>query len=269
MTSTISDGRAALVAYESLAPLYDAFTYDHDYEDWMRSLLAVAARHGLQGQRAVDVACGTGRSTLPLVQAGFEVAGYDLSPAMLAVARRRLGPTVPLLAADMRDLRGSSDADLVTCLDDAINYLLDDDALYEGLAGLASLLAPGGLLIFDTNTSRTYREVFGGTRAFERDGVLFAWRGHSDGDFEPSSLAAATVDAVWKPNDADQWRRITSEHVQRHHTRASVATALARTGLIARSVYGQTPDGVLHDEPQELIHTKLIFAAQPVGTQPR
>jgi SAM-dependent methyltransferase len=246
----------ALAAYEPLAPHYDAFTHDHDYADWMRTLLALARRHGLEGTRAFDVACGTGRSTLPLAEAGFTVAGCDLSPAMLDVARERLGPDVPLLATDVRDLRGDAGADLVTCLDDAVNYLPDDDALRDAMAAIATLLRPGGLLLFDTNTLRTYREVFAADRAFERDGVLYVWRGHAGAGLQAGGTAAATVDVVL------DGERVTSHHVQRHHEQAAVRDALDAAGLRTLAVHGQTPDGALHDAPDELAHTKLIFVAQ-------
>jgi SAM-dependent methyltransferase len=41
------------------------------------------------GQPALDVACGTGRLLLPLLQAGLEVDGCDLSPDMLACCRAK------------------------------------------------------------------------------------------------------------------------------------------------------------------------------------
>ena len=42
-----------------------------------------------QGQPALDLACGTGRLLLPLLQAGLDVDGCDLSPDMLALCRER------------------------------------------------------------------------------------------------------------------------------------------------------------------------------------
>src|ERR1041385_1015720 len=49
------------------------------------------------GQPALDVACGAGRLLVPLLQAGLEVDGCDLSPDMLAhchcqAARAGLAP---------------------------------------------------------------------------------------------------------------------------------------------------------------------------------
>lgn len=41
------------------------------------------------GQPALDLACGTGRLLFPFLAAGMDVDGADLSPDMLAWARRR------------------------------------------------------------------------------------------------------------------------------------------------------------------------------------
>ncbi len=41
------------------------------------------------GDAVLDIACGTGNAAIPAAQAGAEVTGVDLSPAMLDVARAR------------------------------------------------------------------------------------------------------------------------------------------------------------------------------------
>jgi SAM-dependent methyltransferase len=41
------------------------------------------------GQPALDLACGTGRLLLPLLQVGLDVDGCDLSPDMLAQCRQQ------------------------------------------------------------------------------------------------------------------------------------------------------------------------------------
>jgi hypothetical protein len=42
-------------AYEAIAPVYDEFTANHNYELWLRNLLPALERHGLKGQRLLDV----------------------------------------------------------------------------------------------------------------------------------------------------------------------------------------------------------------------
>src|SRR3954449_7445227 len=52
-------------------------------------LAAVRRAGDLAGKRVLDLGCGSGDLTLPLVQAGARVTAVDLSAGMLAVARRR------------------------------------------------------------------------------------------------------------------------------------------------------------------------------------
>jgi ubiquinone/menaquinone biosynthesis C-methylase UbiE len=52
------------------------------------------------GQRVLEVGCGTGTNLLKHQEAGSEVFGIDLSPRMLAEARRKLGPQARLCRGD-------------------------------------------------------------------------------------------------------------------------------------------------------------------------
>src|SRR3954454_12293784 len=113
----------AAEAYDGLAPAYDAFTAGHEYECWLDYLEALAVEHGLPGRDLLDVGCGTGKSFLPMLERGYDVVACDLSPQMVARAREKM-PTgaARVLVADMRELADLGAFDLVTCLDDAINY---------------------------------------------------------------------------------------------------------------------------------------------------
>ena len=152
-------------AYDAVASVYDDLTAHHDHELWLALLLELAGEHGLAGTRALDVACGTGKSFMPLVRRGFDVTACDISPRMAARARRRArGHGVCVHVADMRRLpRLCEGADLVTCLDDAVNYLLGDEDLARALGSMARLLRPGGLLTFDLNSLSAHREGFAAT----------------------------------------------------------------------------------------------------------
>jgi ubiquinone/menaquinone biosynthesis C-methylase UbiE len=77
-------------AYAVLAPASDLLTADYAYGPRLAALERLALRHGLAGRRLLDVACGTGKSFMPLLERGFEVTACDISPEMVAEARRKV-----------------------------------------------------------------------------------------------------------------------------------------------------------------------------------
>jgi len=261
MTLLRSD--AARAAYAPLACVYDLFTAHHRHDVWLARLEALARRHGLTGRRVLDVGCGTGKSFLPLARRGYRVTACDISPEMLAEARRAAPDDVRLVEADMRDLPDLGRFDLVTCLDDAVNYLLGDDDLTHALGSMARALAPDGLLIFDTNTLRTYRNDYTGAQVVETEDVFVCWRGDGvdegpDGD----RRACATIEIFRRTYDGS-WERRQSVHRQRHRSRAEVEHALRDAGLRSVAVLGQLTGAVLEDHLDENVHTKALFIARP------
>ena len=134
--------RQAEAAYEAIAPVYDDFTAHHDYRLWVGTLLELAGTYGLSGDTALDVACGTGKSFMPLLERGWKVTACDISAAMVELARSKVGDAVRLEVADMRELPVYGSFDLVCCLDDAVNYLLTAAELEQALGGMAANLAP-------------------------------------------------------------------------------------------------------------------------------
>ena len=182
----------AELAYATLAPYYDEFTRHHQHDVWLERLEALARAHGLGGRRVLDVGCGTGKSLLPLVRRGYDGAGCDVSTAMLARARAAL-PKAPLYRADMRALpRSIGTFDGITCLYDALNYLLGDEDLCRALASMARLLRAGGLLTFDLNSLSAHREGFDATWVVEEPGLFLCWAGRGCGP-DPGEPGSADI----------------------------------------------------------------------------
>ncbi len=134
--------------YGRLAPHYDQlFPVSEMQAAFLRARLAAA------GARLVlDAGCGTGRHLELLRDWGLAAAGLEPDPAMAALARKRLGAGTPVavvgLEAAAAALKGPFEAAL--CLGNTLAHLVAPGALAAGLAGLAALLAPGGLLITQT-----------------------------------------------------------------------------------------------------------------------
>jgi SAM-dependent methyltransferase len=251
----------AVSAYERMAPYYDLFTEGYDYERWLSKLEALALEHGLDGKRLLDVGCGTGKSFAPMLARGYEVVGCDIAPSMVERARARFGDSAEVFVADMRELPPIDSFDLVTCLDDALNYVLSDDELVASFEGMARNLRPGGLLIFDLNTVTTYRWMFAGDFASESDGVFLCWHGEASDEAQPGDIHTAVLE-VFATDDGECWHRHSCRHVQRHHTREVVADAVERAGLELVLVHGQVTGAQIDAIPDEGRHRKLIHLAR-------
>jgi SAM-dependent methyltransferase len=103
---------------------------------WLEKSLP-STGHGL---RALDVGCGPGHHLGRLNARGFEVAGVDGSPEMLAHARAG-NPGVELRQADVESLPfPDASFDLVLCLE-VLRYLPDP---HRCLSEIARVLRPGG-----------------------------------------------------------------------------------------------------------------------------
>lgn len=97
--------------------------------------------------RVLEIACGTGRLTLPLAATGREVAGIDTSAETLAIARSHArGDNPRLVEADMRafDLGMAFDAAIVP--GHAFQFMTTPDDQAAALERFRAHLEPGGRL---------------------------------------------------------------------------------------------------------------------------
>jgi SAM-dependent methyltransferase len=257
-------GRDAEIAYEAIAPAYDDFTAHHDYELWLGNLLPELERLGLKGDRLLDVACGTGKSFIPMLSRGWEVTASDISPAMVELARAKVGEAVDLSVADMRDLPDFGQFDLVWCLDDAVNYLLSGEELEQALSGMRRNLGPGGLLMFDVNALVAYRTFFAEEVVVERDGRRLVWKGRSTPDFGPGGITEASFE-VWSAEGGDSPLIAPEMHRQRHFPEAEVLAALEAAGLECLEVFGHGEDAVLKQPFKDDVHHKAVYIARVAG----
>ena len=264
MTTTLEAGRVEL-AYATLAEHYETFTRGYDHQTWVARLERLARAHGLRGRRVLDVACGTGKSLRALLDLGYDAAGCDVSGAMLDVARAHT-PRAELCRADMRELPDLGLFDWVTCLNDALNYLLEDADLELALGSMARRLRPSGLLCFDLNTLSAHRDGFDATWVVQDQDRYLCWRGcgSSEGPGEPG---AAEID-IFVCED-DLWTRKLSRHEQRWWSAADVHGAARAAGLEVVARYGQLPGAVLEPIADEHRHTKsMYFLQRPKGGAP-
>jgi SAM-dependent methyltransferase len=253
-----TESDSAFLAYEATAAHYDRLTAHHDYDLWLGNLLPALRSRGLEGRRLLDVACGTGKSFLPMLARNWEVTGVDLSPAMLARACTKAGTRARLLVGDMRALPTLGSYDLVWCLDDALNYVLSVTELEACFTGFRRNLAVNGLCLFDVSALAMYRGFFAENTVIEDTYGRLSVLGQESSEFPAGAQAVALVEVLDEHGEFVQ--RVT--HRQRHFPAEVIVGALERTGWRCLDVFGHGYDAVLQQPLDERIHTKAVFIAK-------
>ena len=132
-----------------------AYIHDAGFGDFARAaapfVLAELGRRGIARGRVVDLGCGSGIWARELVDAGYDVLGVDLSPAMIRLARARV-PEARFEVGSFTAFRPPPCA-AVTALGEPLAYLSDGANTRRAMSGLFRrihrALEPGGLLVFD------------------------------------------------------------------------------------------------------------------------
>ncbi|VVE26068.1 class I SAM-dependent methyltransferase [Pandoraea cepalis] len=128
-------------AYEANAVRYN--------EDWRNQppphdMYALLVRHFVPGGRTIDVGCGNGRDAAWLAQQGFDVVGYDSSPALVDLARQSFA-SVTFHVGHLPGLEGvTTQFDNVMC--ETVLMHLPANEVPQAAARLWALVRPGGVL---------------------------------------------------------------------------------------------------------------------------
>ena len=126
--------------------------YDLQYTHYTRDIPFYLEQARAAGGPVLEVACGTGRIQLPLLQAGADADGFDLRPGMVEALNRKaaaLGLKAGACQADMRDFTMPRRYALVIIPFRAFLHNLTTDDQLRTLRACREHLEPGGRLVLD------------------------------------------------------------------------------------------------------------------------
>lgn len=100
----------------------------------------------------LDLACGTGRLTIPLAKGSRRVTGLDASPSMLAAARLKASAaqvSIDWRLGDMANFDLGRDFDVITLTCNSLAHLTDHDGLQGCFEAVRRHLTEEGVFAFD------------------------------------------------------------------------------------------------------------------------
>ncbi len=195
-------------------------------------LLPTLKNRGLGGGLVIDLGCGSGIMARTLTRAGHDVLGVDISPSMIALARKN-APGISFLCSSFMD------APLPPCvavlsIGECIGYGFDGRVAGKGIGKLFrrihKALEPGGLFVFDflAKGIRPRRPGY-------RTGKDWACLSSSEIDASGNKL---TRHITSFRKSGKLFRRIEETHHLHLHDRASLMQEIRDTGFRAQYIRG-------------------------------
>lgn len=219
--------------FDGVAAHYDHLMRHVPYRKWVDYIEAILERRLARPQKVLDLCCGTGRVGSEMLRRGYDVVGVDLSAPMV----RHCSLQAPALLAAVQDACDlglkSGQFDLIVCLYDSLNYILEADRLQRCFQEAHRVLAPNGLFIFDMNTPRALSiGLFSQNNLGSPDLLLYSWKAHW---FADRRLCRVDMWFNWRGEGKDEIYEET--HWQYAYEKSDVLGMLAQAGFVTPSTF--------------------------------
>ncbi|MCD7951274.1 MAG: class I SAM-dependent methyltransferase [Erysipelotrichaceae bacterium] len=163
------------MSYENFSYYYDSLMDSKFYDDYFEFILNHAAFDDV-----FELACGTGEIAIRLAKAHKQVYASDLSMDMLEVAKQKaMSENVNLFLqrVDMTDFSTDRKVDLILCLCDSINYLLEENQIIQTFKNIYASLKVTGTFIFDIDSLYKMNYILKDYHEHDEDAdYIFDWQ---------------------------------------------------------------------------------------------
>ncbi len=213
-------------AYSKFAQIYDSLMDDVPYEKIADIIDSKIKKHNIKNNIVLDLACGTGTLTKALALKGYDMIGADISAEMLQKAQEK-NPDVLFLNQPMEDFELYGTVGAIVCCLDSVNYLLDNESLYNMLRLCNNYLEPDGLLIFDINSEYKFKNILASNiYTYDSEEIFYVWENNF---IEEESLCDFYLTFFVK-ND-NKYERFDEVHTERMYKDEEIVKALTVNGF--------------------------------------
>jgi len=130
----------------------DALRYDAFVETLIDDLPFYLNQLKTTGDPVLELACGTGRLTIPIAVAGYQIVGLDLTETMLELFRQKMESAnveIDLVKADMRDFSLNRKFRTIIIPFNSLLHLCDLRSIEACFSCIKNHLHPDGRLMID------------------------------------------------------------------------------------------------------------------------
>lgn len=216
-------------SYNKMAKVYDELiNEDINYKDIADFLLKIAKRENVEFNNYLDLACGTGNVGVHVAKEFKDNYFVDLSVDMLSEAEVKLRENKvkgKIICQDMCELNLNKSFDLISCVLDSTNYILDDEDLKDYFKSVYNHLNDNGVFVFDINSYYKLSEILGNNiYTYNSEDIFYAW----ENIFEDEIVE---MDLTFFVREGTVYERFNEIHEERAYTEELIESIFKEVGF--------------------------------------
>lgn len=215
--------------YSGLSSIYDYLVSGVDFDGWIDYAELLLKHFGLQARSIVDIACGTGKTTIPFAKRGYKAFGVDISGDMIALARNQAAVekiNITFSKQDMRDFSLTEKVDLATCFHDGLNYLTDINNIIKTFQSVYKNLDEKGSFIFDLNSVIWLAETDESVNFFDENDITLIWQTSYN---KNSNVWSINITGFFKKGD--HYNKFSEIHQEKAYSQEEIEYCLGEAGF--------------------------------------
>lgn len=217
--------------YEGFAGIYDQLMCAVDYHAWVDYVEQLLTKYDSKPSSIIDLACGTGSSTIPFAERGYHTAGVDLSGEMLTRAREKTAAKdliITFFEQDLCQLDIPGSYDLAVLFQDGLNYITSEEQLGQSFNRIHGLLNPGGMFIFDLTRPKLRPDNSQSTVSWvDVENFSMAW----ESSFSRESNLWSIKITVFELTESGLYKKYGEEHSEKDYEPGLIKRIIADTGF--------------------------------------
>ncbi|HWL23471.1 MAG TPA: class I SAM-dependent methyltransferase [Ureibacillus sp.] len=227
--------------------------YDKENENYIAELPFLLEWASKNDGTIIDLACGTGRVTIPLAQEGYKLIGVDIHKGMLETAIRKSSNRnlqIEWVEQDCTNFNLNLKSKLIYCVGNSFQHFLTNESQDQFLSSVTNHLEEDGVFIFGTR--------FPSPEELLQPSQEEYWRSYIDSDTN------YTVD-VYTLSNYDSLNQI--QHystIRKYKNMEKELIDELKTNIRLRYVFPKEMERLLYSNGLEMIHLYKDWNKTPI-----
>ena len=231
----------------------DPILYDQENDPFIEDIHFLLKWASKTDGMIIDLACGTGRATIPLASKGYKLIGVDIHNGMLKEARKKaakLDLSIEWVEQDCTKLDLKVKSKLIFSVGNSFQHFLTNDDQDKLLSSVNRHLEIDGIFIFSTRFPSAEELLQPGTEEY--------WRTYVDNE----SLCKVDVSTISTYDSLNQVQHYTT--IRRYQNNLGEVVEEKRTNISLRYVFPKEMERLMFANGFEVIHAYKDWNESPI-----